>query len=66
MKKPIIKQFNNGVKVTFESDDAGKRAAFVKEIRKALKKPAVKCEEEPIVTTFDDPLPSCGPDEKNC
>ncbi len=64
MAKPIIKRFSNGVKVTFECDDAQKRDAFVKDVKKALKRSG--CSDEPIVTTFDDPVPSCGPDEKNC
>lgn len=63
MKRPIIKHFSNGVKATFECDDAKKRKAFEKELRKALKRAGVGCNEDPIVTTFEAPLPTCGPDE---
>lgn len=66
MAKPIIKHFSNGVKVTFECDDAKKRKAFEKEVRKALRKNSVGCDEEPIVTTFEDPLPQCAPGEPQC
>lgn len=61
--KAHLKKFNGGLVIRVTEMGKGKRDEIAKQIKQYLIDK--KCE-KPTVTTFDDPPPSCAPDEPNC